>query len=504
MTISNGEALQEIESIGVPGLDEILKGGLPKGCLYLVEGESGTGKTTLGLQFVLEGVRRGQRCLYVSLSETREELKQSAASHGWNLDGISVFVLTCGEDASVVTDQYTLFYPSEVELTSQVLQEVERVRPERLVLDTLSGLRLIANDPLRYRRQIQGIREFLSHRNCTTLIIDEIESSHPNFHFQPRSLAHGIINLERWSPAYGPDRRRLTICKLRSIDVRTGYHDCNIARGGLEVFPRLRTTTHHGEKFRGQTLSSGIAGMDTLLGGGLDCGTSCLIMGSAGTGKSCLAMSYASSAAKRGENTLYFTFDEDVDIQLARAEVIGLPLAEYAKVGKVRLETADPAVMSVGEFAVRLRDRVEANDTRLVVLDSLSGYLQAMSEQNFLNLHLYELLGYLRQKGVTTLMTLVQHGFVGAEVQTPAELSNLADTVILLRYFEAKGEVRKAISVFKKRAGNHERTIRELCIGPPDGLRLSEPLRDFQGVLTGVPHFVGNTSRDGLLFPSSC
>ncbi len=477
---------------GIAGLDRVLGGGLPRNRTYLVEGASGTGKTTLALAFALEGVRGGERVLFVSLSESEDELLEVIASHGWSAAGLDILELNEGEeDEPALSNQYTLFYPSEVELgenTGRVLEAVERVTPSRVVLDTVSGLRLLADEPLRYRRQLQGLRRFFTRRGCTVLLVDEIEAARSAF--QPRSLVHGIIRLEAIAHEYGPERRRLAIKKLRGVDFLTGFHDCGLGVGGLCVYPRLSAPHTQLGPFEGR-VRSGIEELDALLGGGLERGGSALLTGSSGTGKSTLCLAYAVAAAQRGEHTIMLSFDEDLQSIRLRAEGLGLDLQQHADSDRIRLQKVNPTQITPGEFAHAVVEQVRAEGTRLVVIDSLSGYLYAMPDEPFLSLHLHELLGALRAEGVTTLMTLVQHGLLGSEVQSPADVSYLADTIILLRYFEATGEVRKAVSVLKKRSGGHESTIRELRIDGT-GVRVGAPLRDFQGVLTGTPQYVGD------------
>lgn len=485
-------------STGIEGLDAILGGGLPRERLYMVEGVSGTGKTTLGLQFCLGGVRAGERAVYISLSESEDELREVIASHGWSSEGLVVLSFAdCAEDVAP-GQEYTLFHPSEVELgqtTHWVLEAVEKHRPQRLVLDTLSGLRLMADDPLRYRRQIQSLRSYLTTRGCTVLIIDETEED-KSLLFQPRSLAHGVICLQSVVPEYGPERRRLLVRKVRGVPYRSGYHDCRLTTGGLEIYPRLVASAHPPAPLGTDLVSSGIDEIDRLLGDGLQQGGSTLIMGAAGTGKSTISLQYCIAAAERGERSVCFMFDERLDTAIVRAEGLGMDIRRHLDSGLLQVRQMNPAEVSPGEFAHDLRELTTETDLRLVVIDSLSGYLYAMPEERHLHLHLHELLSFLGSQGVTVLLTLVQHGLVGEHVQTPAELSFLADTVILLRYFEAQGEVRKAVSVLKKRAGLHETSIRELVMDR-QGIHVGEPLRDFQGVLTGVPQFVGRPESIG-------
>jgi circadian clock protein KaiC len=477
---------------GVEGLDDILGGGLPAHRLYLVEGDPGSGKTTLALQFLLEGVRRGEPGIYVTLSETEEEIRLVADSHGLSLEGVSVLELAPSERDLDPEARNTMFQPSEIELgeaTQAVLAAVERVKPVRMVLDSLTELRLLAETPLRYRRQILALKKFFAGRQCTALLVDDRGADRPDVHLQ--SVAHGVLSLERHSPDYGVMRRRLQVMKLRGREFRAGYHDYAIRRGGLRVYPRLVAAEHFRE-FEQRPLASGIPELDKILGGGVDEGTSVLLMGPAGSGKSALATQYAVTAAARGEKVTVFTFDESLRTFLARSGGLGQQLKGHMEAGRVTVRQIDPAALSAGEFAQVVREAAEGGGARVVIIDSLNGYLHAMPETRFLLLHLHELLMYLGQLGVTTFLTEAQHGLVGNALVTPAQASYLADTVLLLRFFEASGEVRQAISVMKKRGGRHERTVRELRL-ESGGIRVGTPLREFQGVLTGVPTYVGES-----------
>jgi circadian clock protein KaiC len=477
---------------GIPGLDHILGGGWPRNRLFLVEGDPGTGKTTLALQFLLEGTRQGEPGLYITLSETAEELRAVAASHGWSLDGLALHELAVPEDSLDPDAQYTLFHPSEVELgetTKLVLAEVERVQPQRVVFDSLSEMRLLARDPLRYRRQILALKQFFVGRQCTVLLLDDRTSGGGDK--QLHSLVHGVAALEQQTPVYGPGRRRLRVSKLRGVRFQDGYHDFSIVRGGLVICPRLVAAEHRAPFVR-EAVSGGVPDLDALLGGGLDRGTSTLVLGAAGVGKSSLALQFALAAAGRDERAALYTFDEGAGTLFARAAGLGLDLRAQADAGRVHVRQIDPAEMSPGEFAHLVRKAVEDRQVRLVVLDSLNGYLNAMPEDRFLAAHLHELLTYLGQRGVVTLLIVAQHGLVGSGMETPVDVSYLADTVILLRYFEAAGAVRQAISVLKKRSGGHERTIREFRLGPR-GVQVGAPLKEFHGVLTGVPTYLGPT-----------
>jgi circadian clock protein KaiC len=473
---------------GTPGLDQILNGGFTPNRLYLIEGDPGAGKTTLALRYLLEGARHGEAGLYVTLSETKEEINAVAESHGWSLEAVHVVELVASEEALTPDSQYTMYHPSETELgetTKAVLDEVERVKPRRVVIDSLSELRLLAQNPLRYRRQILALKQFFSGRRCTVLMLDDRSSEDSDL--QVRSIAHGVLTLEQLSPEYGAERRRLRVVKLRGKAYKGGYHDFTIVRGGLEVFPRLVAADHH-KAFTREQVHSGVGPLDEMLGGGLDRGTSTLILGPAGSGKSSVAIQYAVAAAARGERAAVFAFDESRATMLARSAALGMDLAPHIQSGRVTVQQVDPAEMSPGEFVQTVRRHVEDCDCRLVVIDSLNGYINAMPEERFLTIQLHELLTYLGQKGVTTILVVAQHGLMGSAMQSPVDVSYLADSVILTRYFELKGKVKKALSVVKKRSGAHEDAIRELRIGG-GGLHVGKPLENLRGVLTGVPAF---------------
>jgi circadian clock protein KaiC len=479
-------------SSGTVGLDEILLGGLPSRRMYLLQGDPGVGKTTLALRFLLAGAERGERCLYVTLSETREELTAVASAHGWSLDAIQLYEMSAADPSFGENDDNTLYVPAEVELgerVSALLREVDKVTPTRIVLDSCSELRLLAQSPLRFRRQLLALKEDLVRRNCTIMLLENpvAVSGDPLL----QSLVHGVIALEQRSPLYGAERRRLRIVKMREVAFRGGYHDLVIRRGGVEVFPRLVASEHHAP-FKPESISSGVLALDTLVGGGLDRGTSTLLMGPAGSGKSSIATQYSVAAARRGEHVAYFAFDEGIEVMLARARKLGMELEEHIEQQRILVKQVDPAELSPGEFSIIVREAVEKASARVVVIDSLNGFLQAMPEEHFLTTQLHELLSFLRQRGVLTLLLMAQHGFLG-RMDVPADVSYLADTVMLTRYFEASGRVRKALSVVKKRSGMHEDTIREFAI-TSNGLVVGEPLSAFQGVLTGVPHYDGRDS----------
>lgn len=475
---------------GIAGLDDILGGGLPANRIYLLEGNPGTGKTTLALEFLLEGKRQGEVVLYITLSETREELFAVAQSHGWTLDGLDIFDLAVPEGETIAETQYTIFHPSEVELgetTRTIFDRVEKLRPRRVVFDSLSEMRLLARDPLRYRRQILGLKQFFVGRECTVLLLDDNNSDSSDR--QLESLAHGVITLDHNSPNYGAPHRILRVLKLRGVKYRGGYHDFAIETGGIKIFPRLIARDHH-QPFSSQVLLSGVAGLDALTGGGIDAGTSTLIMGPAGAGKSTLALAYSMAAIREGQQVAYYTFDENLTTLLSRSDTLGMPLAAHAEADRLTLRQIDPAELTAGEFSHLVQQAVEKDDRSLIVIDSLNGYYQALPEAKFLNAHLHELLAYLAQQGVTTFITLAQHGLLGAVMSSPVDVSYLADAVILLRYFEAGGEIRKAISMVKKRSGGHERAIREYSLGL-GGIHVGQPLKEFQGILSGQPEYMG-------------
>ncbi len=475
--------------IGIKGLDDILGGGLPTNHLYLVDGDPGTGKTTMALQFLLEGAHNGERGLYVTLSESREELEAVAESHGWSLEGIDIFEMS-KQGVRDIEESYTIFHPAEVELqqtVDEVLDTVKEKKPLRVAFDSLSEMRLLAREALRFRRQILALKQFFNGRNCTVLLLDDKTS--PEGDLQMHSLAHGVMVLEHIALEYGSERRRLRVTKVRGIEFRGGYHDFRILRGGLEVYPRVQQDDPKVD-VSDKNLVSGSAPLDALLGGGLTCGTSTLITGAAGTGKSILCSQFAKSAIEGGERVLFYLFDERISTFKLRAKALGMVMESALASGQLRLVQVEPTELSPGEFASQVVRAVEGDGVTLVVLDSINGYLQSMPEERLLAIQIHELLSFLANNGVTSIMTLVQHGIFGNPVAEALDVSYLADTVMLLRYFEVSGSVRQAISVVKKRSGNHERMIRE-CRVQAGGLFVGEPLSEFQGVLTGVPHYVG-------------
>jgi circadian clock protein KaiC len=476
----------------VPGLDSILGGGLPRSCLYLIDGNPGVGKTTLALQFLLQGIIKEQeRCLYITLSETKIELDAVARSHGWSLEGIAIIELSAIERALAGKAQNTMFQSAEVELnhlSKLLLDELDRTKPARVVLDSLSELRLLAQNPLRYRRQILTFKQRFAERGATVLLLDDRSAVGPDV--QVHSIVHGLISMTMAPLKYGMFRRSLCVTKLRGVDFRQGNHDYVIKRGGLSVFPRL-VAAEHRRSFDKAMESSGNRELDALVGGGLHTGTSNLIMGPAGSGKSSIAMMFSHAAATRGQRVSYYAFDEASHILRNRAQEMEIDFDPHIAAGRIELSQIDPAQIPPGELADRIVRAVEQDKTQVVVLDSLNGYVNAMPSDDYLYLHLHEVLTYLNQQGVLTLMILAQHGLVGP-MGAPVDVSYLADTVILTRFFEARGSVRKAISVIKKRSGPHENTLRELTMSAK-GIHLGKPLMEFEGVLTGVARQVSGS-----------
>jgi circadian clock protein KaiC len=475
----------------VPGLDEVLRGGLPRNRLYLLEGEPGAGKTTLALQFLFEGARQGESVLYITLSESKEELRGVAESHGWSLDDINVLELSAIEQQLQMESENTFFHPSEVELsrvTQILLAEIERTKPSRVVFDSLSELRLMSETALRYRRQVLRLKQFFTGKECTVLVLDDRSADTKDL--QVQSLAHGVLSLEHSSPDYGVARRHLNIVKIRGRKYREGFHDFVIQKGGVVIFPRPEVTAATGSASRGEPFPTGITALDALLGGGLHRGTSNMIMGPPGTGKSTLAIKHAAAAGAKGERVNIYLFDETLATFLGRAKALGMDISPYVQSGTICIDVVDPAEISPGELTFRIRKAVEQDKVRMVIIDSINGYMNAMPEERYLSLQLHELLAYLNHHGVLTIMILAQQGLI-AMMQSSVELTYLADTVVLLRFFEAYGSVKQAISIIKKRSGNHERTLREFWIRE-NGIHVGEPLKNFHGVLKGVPDYLVN------------
>jgi circadian clock protein KaiC len=486
-----GAVQEDRLATGILGLDHILGGGLPKGHLYLLEGDPGTGKTTLALQFLLEGAAKQERGMYVTLSESKRELEQVAASHGWSTDSITIYEMVPPDEDLGSEVQYTVFHPSEVELAdtiTAIVKQVATINPERVVFDSLSEFRMLARDPLRYRRQILALKRHFAGLNCTVLLLDDRTAEGGSNDLQLQSIAHGVIKLQSLERDFGIKRRRMEVHKLRGSRFREGYHDYAIQTGGIAVYPRL-IASEHLPGFVRQAVSSGLEELDDLFRGGVDTGTSTLLMGPAGCGKSTIALPYAYSAAERGDKAIIFTFDEALATLVERAKGLGMDVNKHRNTGMLEIEQIDPAEVSPGEFVARIRRMVDEQELKVLVIDSLNGFLNAMPHEQFLSMQLHELLAYLGQQGVATFLTMAQHGFFGV-TESPIDISYLADTVLLFRYFERAGEVRRALSVVKKRSGPHERTIRELSF--ENGRVLIGPaIKEFDGVLTGSPRYTG-------------
>lgn len=483
--------VRDLASTGIEGLDDILRGGFARRRVYLIEGTPGTGKTTTALQFLMAGAELGEKGLYITLSETRDELLETARSHGWKLsDQIEIFELAPPENLLDEQQQQSLLYSSDLELgetTRIIFNAIQKAKPTRVVIDSLSEIRLLAGGSLRYRRQILALKHYFAKHNTTVIMLDDMTSE--VLDKTVHSVAHAVVRLEELAPIYGKERRRLRIIKYRGQEFRGGYHDFSIRPGGLVVFPRL-VAAEHRASFTREALPSGVPGLDTLLGGGVERGSSALILGPAGAGKSLLTLQFVASAIARGEKAALFVFDEEINLLFDRALGLGFDLEAMRDAGSLLIEQVDAAELAPGEFTHRVRTCMQAKDLRTIVIDSLNGYQAAMPEEQFLVLHMHELLQFLNRSGVTTFLTIAQHGLVG-DMQAPVDITYLADTVILLRYFEANGRVRRAMSVIKKRTGAHEDTIREYQIGS-NGLTVGAPLAGFQGVLRGVPTFVGH------------
>jgi circadian clock protein KaiC len=482
------------QTTGISGLDGVLGGGLPSYRLYVVEGDPGSGKTTLALQFLLEGVRLKQKVLYVTLSETFEELTDVATSHGWTLGGMELLELSALSSRLQQDANYTVFHPSDVELgetVKQIRAEVERLKPERIVLDSVSELKILSQTSVRYRREVLGLKQFLAARKTTVLLLDDCTTNEGERQLQ--SIAHGVIRMERQGREYGTTRRQIHIVKMRGVSFHDGHHDFIIRRGGIDLYPRLAAGQLILGKDRGPA-PSGSGELDALLGGGLDRGSSTLLMGPAGSGKTIFCSHYLMAALSRGENVAAYLFEESSETFLRRSNSLGMNFERYVASGKLALTQIDIGTLSPGEFSARVRQAVEVDKAAFIVIDSLNGYLNGMPSERFLLIHMHELLTYLGKHGVVTILTIAQHGMLGGTMTSPIDASFLADTVVLLRFFEASGRVRQAISVVKKRLGTHERTLREFKVGPK-GMQLGQILEEFEGVLTGVPRFRGDTKQ---------
>ena len=481
------------QQTGIAGLDEILGGGLPSDRLYVVEGDPGSGKTTLALQFLLEGIRQNQKCLYITLSETLEELHDVADSHGWTLDGLNLLELEGIAERLAEEANYTVYQASDVELgetVKRIRAEVERIDPARVALDSVSELKILSQTSVRYRREILALKQFFAGRKCTVLVLDDLTTLEGEQQLQ--SIAHGVIRMEREPREYGTTRRQIHIAKMRAVQFIDGRHDFIIQRGGIELYPRL---VAGGPLVNpGELAASGSAELDALLGGGLDRGSSALLLGPAGSGKTIICSQYLISALERGEQVACYLFEESPETFLKRALGVGMDFQPHLESGRFELVQINLAELSPGEFSSRVRRVVEDRSATMVVIDSLNGYLNGMPSERFLLIHMHELLTYLGRRSVATILTLAQHGVVGGPMHSPVDLSFLTDTVILLRYFEAGGLVRQAVSIVKRRRGGHERSIREMMI-TSSGLRIGEVLKNFHGVLTGVPEYRGDTKE---------
>lgn len=470
----------ELAPTGIPGLDEILRGGLPLHQMYFIQGDPGAGKTTLSFQFLLEGVRRNEKALYITLSASKRDLNRVARSHGWDLSGIDI----CEQFQATRSPDTTVFRPAEIELAKTVqaiLDTIEERRPDRVVIDSLGEIRLLSDSPLRYRKQLLMLKEFFRDRQITALVLDDRATSTRESEVQ--GLAEGVIRLSVTLPMYGNTRRSLEVVKMRGVGFRGGSHDFTINKGGLTVFPRLSAGQHLVIREEG-VMSSGVAEIDALVGGGLERGSATMIMGPAGVGKSSLALQFATSAAASGERVTFFIFEEHRTVFLKRAASLGFEVAALIESGRIIVEQIDPAEMSVGEFAYAVRTSVETHGSTMVIIDSLNGYFNAMPEEHFLTLHLHELLSYLTDAAVTTIVIVSQHGALG-HVSSPVDVSYLADAVILLRYYETRGAFGRAISMLKKRTSAHEQTVREFRLTSA-GVRVGPALEEFRGILSGM------------------
>ncbi len=482
------------QTTGIPGLDHVLNGGLPANRLYVVEGDPGSGKTTLALQFLLEGVRAGQRVLYVTLSETLDELTDVAESHGWSLDGIDFVELNSLSEWLEDEANYTVYHPADVELgetIKRIRSEVERLDPQRVALDSVSELKILSQTGMRYRREILGLKQFFGGRSCTVLVLDDRTA--PAAEQQLQSIAHGVIRLEREEREYGTTKRQARVIKMRGVSFEEGRHDFCIRTGGIELFPLLGSPDGS-QPVKYQPALSRSPELDALMGGGLDRGTSTLVLGPAGCGKTTLCSHYLLTALQRGEQVSCFQFEESRETFLHRSKGFGMDFTPYLQSGQFEYVQIDISQLSPGEFSSRVRKSVEEKNAAFIVIDSLNSYLNGMPSERHLLIHMHELLAYLGKQSTVTMLTIAQHGMMGSSMHSPIDISFLADTVILLRFFEACGSVRQAISVVKKRRGAHERTLREMKFGP-NGMQIGEVLETFEGVLTGVPHYIGNDKR---------
>jgi len=481
---------------GISGFDDILSGGLPAGQMYLIEGTPGTGKTTLAMQFIRAAILKGESALYITLSESKRELEATALSHGWSADQLSIAEFVPDEASISPEQQYTVFHPSELELASTIQKLthlIEERKPARLVIDSLSELRLLASDTMRYRRQVLALKQFFADRDTTVLLLDDRSAEGSDMQLQ--SIAHGVIRLAQVQRSYGVTRRQIEIIKLRGSSFREGFHDYVIQTGGIRIFPRLIANEHAGV-FENKRVESGVASLDAMFGGGINRGSSTLLVGPTGCGKSSIAILYAYAAAKRGDRAIVYSFDEVLRTAQERAEALGLPVRDEIAKGTLAMSQIDPAELSPGEFIWQIRADVQEKDTRVVVIDSLNGFLNAMPGERDLVLQLHELIAFLNQQGVATIIILTQHGLVGS-MHAEIDVSYLADNVVLLRFFEAEGEMRRVISVVKQRSGSHELNLREFHLRDI-GIDVGDPLTNLRGILTGVPEIITeNGNRKG-------
>tara|TARA_R110002049_G_scaffold4601_5_gene32189 strand:+ start:266201 stop:267727 length:1527 start_codon:yes stop_codon:yes gene_type:complete len=485
-------------STGIETLDEILHGGLFADRLYLIEGTPGTGKTTMAMQFLIEGREKGETGLYVTLSETKHELESIASSHGWTIEGIHIHELVDPTDSIESQAQYTMFEPSEIELGNTieaVLEKVKKINPSRVVFDSLSEMRLLSQGALRYRRQILALKQFFVGRGCTTLLLDDYAADSDDQQLQ--SIAHGVIRVEQLVNDYGTERRRMRIVKHRGSDFIGGSHDVRLVRGGMQVFPRS-TAAGTAKPRTNEQIVSGKQHLDELLGGGLMKGTSALLLGPAGVGKSTIATQFAFATAQRGERAVFFEFEESDQALMTRSRGLGMDLQPYIDDGLIEIHHLVPGEITPSEFGSMVRNVIKPDHrgrkVSVVAIDSLNGYLNSMPHEKFLMIQMHDILTVLGNEGILTLLVVAQHGMLGTSMGAPIDTSYLADAVILFRYFEAGGEIRQAISVVKKRTSGHERTIREFSLSS-DGVHIGKPLRDFRGILAGTPEFLGDNKR---------
>ncbi|PRY06143.1 ATPase domain-containing protein [Paraburkholderia sp. BL25I1N1] len=481
---------------GIPELDFVLRGGLPKYRLHLIEGAPGTGKTTIALRFLIDGVRNQESCLYVTFSESTDELVSAARTHGWDVGGIDFFELV--PDEAQAAQQQTVLLPAEIELdktVQRIIARIEATHPDRIVIDSVSELRLLAHDPFIYRRQLSSLKRFLQGRCITTILLDDLRFNDDG---ELQSLVHGVISLSSSERDYGAGRRRLRIAKMRGTNLMSGWHDYALVTGEVLVFPSLIANDHTSD-VRGAPLRSGSPGLDEILGSGLDRGTTTMLIGPSGAGKSSLALSYALAGARNGEHAAYFSFDEAYEIFVRRGQSLGLDPQPALASGQLAWQRMNPSRISPGEFVWAVRREVEDKNARVVVIDSINSYLSTMPEERSLIAQLHELLTYLNRRGVVTLLLLAQQGVLG-DVENPVDLSFLSDTVLLLRFFEAAGQLRRAVTVIKRRTGAHDTAIHEFRLSG-HGVEIGRPLRDLHGIFSGVPTYSG--SPDNLIDDSS-